>query len=59
MSDHNKLTFHTFTELVATRAKVSNDEANAYIHQLATTISEELETGGYVHLYHFGRFHTT
>jgi nucleoid DNA-binding protein len=59
MSDDNKITLHTFTALVAARAKVSSVEANTYIHQLAKTMSEELETGGYIHLYHFGRLHTT
>lgn len=46
MSDDNKITFHAFTELVARCAKVSSVEADAYIHQLAMTMSEELETGG-------------
>jgi nucleoid DNA-binding protein len=59
MSEDNKITLHTFTALVAARAKVSSAEANTYIHQLAKTMSEELETGGSIHLYHFGRFHTT
>lgn len=59
MSDNNKITFHTFTELVAKRAGVSRVEADAYIHQLALSMSEELEKDGYVHLYNFGRFHTT
>ncbi|OIO67895.1 MAG: hypothetical protein COW19_09085 [Zetaproteobacteria bacterium CG12_big_fil_rev_8_21_14_0_65_55_1124] len=59
MSDDNKITFHAFTELVARCAKVSSVEADAYIHQLAMTMSEELETGGDIHLYRFGRFHTT
>ncbi len=59
MSDDNKITLHAFTELVARRAKVSSVEADTYIHQLAKTISEELETGGEIPLYHFGRFHTT
>ncbi len=59
MSNDNKITFHAFTELVAKRAGVSRVEADAYIHQLALSMSEELEKDGYVHLYHFGRFHTT
>lgn len=59
MSDDNKIALHTFAALVAARAKVSSDEANTYIHQLAKTMSEELEAGGDIHLYHFGRFHTT
>ena len=59
MSDDNKITLHAFTALVAKRAKVSSDEADAYIHQFAKTMSEELEAGGDIHLYHFGRFHTT
>ncbi len=59
MSDDNKITFHAFTELVAKRAGVSSVEADAYIHQLAKTMSEGLEKGGDIHLYRFGRFHTT
>ena len=59
MSEDNKITLHNFTALVAQRAKVSSVEADAYIHQLAKTISGELEAGGDIHLYHFGRFHTT
>jgi nucleoid DNA-binding protein len=60
MSDHdNKIALHSFAALVARRAKVSSDEADTYIHQFAKTISEELETGGEIPLYHFGRFHTT
>lgn len=59
MSDDNKITLHAFTALVATRAKVSSAEADTYIHQLAKNISDELEAGGDIHLYHFGRFHTT
>lgn len=59
MSDDNKITLHTFAALVAARAKVSSVEADTYIHQLAKTMSEELEAGGDIHLYHFGRFHTT
>lgn len=59
MSDDNKITLHAFAALVAARAKVSSVEANTYIHQLAKTMSEELEAGGDIHLYHFGRFHTT
>jgi nucleoid DNA-binding protein len=58
MSDDNKIALHSFTELVARRAKVSSVEADAFIHQFAKTMSEELETGGDIHLYHFGRFHT-
>jgi len=59
MSDDNKIALHTFAELVAKRAKVSSVEADAYIHQFAKTMSEELEAGGEIPLYHFGRFHTT
>ncbi|MDA3834577.1 MAG: HU family DNA-binding protein [Spirochaetales bacterium] len=59
MSDDNKITFHAFTELVARRAKVSSGEADAYIHQLARTMGEGLEKGSDIHLYRFGRFHTT
>jgi creatinine deaminase len=59
MSNDNKITLHAFTELVAKRAGVSSVEADAYIHQLALTMGEELEKGDYIHLYHFGRFHTT
>ncbi|MDP2758966.1 MAG: HU family DNA-binding protein [Sideroxyarcus sp.] len=59
MSDDNKITLHAFAALVAARAKVSSAEADAYIHQFAKTMSEELEAGGDIHLYHFGRFHTT
>lgn len=59
MSDDNKITLHAFTELVAKRAKVSSAEADSYIHQFAKTMSDELEAGGDIHLYHFGRFHTT
>jgi nucleoid DNA-binding protein len=59
MSDDNKIALHTFAALVAKRAKVSSVEADTFIHQFAKSISEELETGGDIHLYHFGRFHTT
>lgn len=59
MSDDNKIALHTFAALVAKRAKVSSVEADTYIHQFAKTMSEELEAGGDIHLYHFGRFHTT
>jgi nucleoid DNA-binding protein len=59
MSDDNKIALHSFAALVARRARVSSVEADAYIHQFAKTTSEELETGGDIHLYHFGRFHTT
>ncbi|HQS57734.1 MAG: hypothetical protein B7Y56_08320 [Gallionellales bacterium 35-53-114] len=59
MSDDNKITLHTFTALVAERAKVSSVEADTFIHQFAKSISDELEKGGDIHLYHFGRFHTT
>ena len=59
MSDDNKITLHAFTALVARRAKVSSVEADAYIHQFAKTMSKELEAGGEISLYHFGRFHTT
>jgi nucleoid DNA-binding protein len=59
MSDDNKIALHAFAALVSRRAKVSNAEADAYIHQFAKTMGEELEAGGDIHLYHFGRFHTT
>ncbi|MEO8332730.1 MAG: HU family DNA-binding protein [Gallionella sp.] len=59
MSDDNKITLHAFTALVARRAGVSSADANTYIHQLAKTMAERLEKGDYIHLYHFGRFHTT
>ncbi|MFA6902072.1 MAG: HU family DNA-binding protein [Gallionellaceae bacterium] len=59
MSDDNKITLHTFTVLVAERAKVSSVEADTFIHQFAKSISEELEKGGDINLYHFGRFNTT
>lgn len=59
MSDDNKIALHSFAALVAKRAKVSSVEADAYIHQFAKTMDEELETGGEIPLYHFGRFHTT
>lgn len=59
MSDDNKIALHTFSALVAKRAKASSVEADAYIHQFAKTMSEELEKGGEIPLYHFGRFHTT
>lgn len=59
MSDDNKIALHDFASLVARRAKVSDVEADTYIHRFAKAVSEELEAGGDVHLYHFGRFHTT
>lgn len=59
MSGDNKIALHSFAALVARRAKVSSVEADAYIHQFAKTMAEELETGGEIPLYHFGRFHTT
>lgn len=59
MSNDNKITLHSFTELLAKRAKVSRTEADKYIHQLTKSIGEELEKDGSIHLYHFGRFHTT
>lgn len=59
MSDDNKITLYAFTELVARRAGVSSVEADAYIHQLARTMAEGLEQGSDIHLYRFGRFHTT
>ncbi len=59
MSDENKIGVHDFTALVAKRAKVSNVEADTYIHQFAKSISKELEDGGDINLHHFGRFHTT
>lgn len=59
MSDDNKIALHTFAGLVAKRAKVSGAEADTFIHRFAKTISRELETGGDIHLRHFGRFHTT
>lgn len=57
--DDNKIALHSFAALVARRAKVSNVEADAYIHQFAKTMAGELETGDEIPLYHFGRFHTT
>lgn len=59
MTNDNKITFQVFTELVAKRSKVSSVEADAYIHQLAKTMGEGLENGNDIHLYRFGRFHTT
>lgn len=59
MTEDNKITLHSFTELVARRAKVSSADANTYIHQLAKTMAEGLEKGDYIHLYRFGRFQTT
>ena len=59
MSYDNKITLQAFTALVARRAKVSSEEANAYIHQLAKSIAEGLEKGDYIHLFRFGRFQTT
>jgi len=59
VTDDNKITLHSFTELVAKRARVSRAEADAYIHQLAKTMAEGLEKGDYIHLYRFGRFSTT
>jgi DNA-binding protein HU-beta len=59
MSDDNKIALHSFAALVARRAKVSSVDTDAYIHQFAKTMGEELETGGEIHLYRFGRFHTT
>jgi DNA-binding protein HU-beta len=59
MSDDNKIALHAFTELVAKRAKVTHIDADAFIHQFAKTLSQELGEGGDIPLYHFGRFHTT
>ena len=59
MSYDNKITLQAFTELVARRARVSAAEADAFIHQFARSMAGELEGGGDVHLYRFGRFHTT
>ena len=59
MTGDNKITFQAFTELVAKRAGVSSDEADTYIHQLARSMGEGLEKGEDIHLYRFGRFHTT
>ena len=59
MSDDNKIALPAFAALVAKRAKVSSVDADAFIHQFAKTISKELETGGEINLYHFGRFQTT
>ncbi|MFY9261821.1 MAG: HU family DNA-binding protein [Gallionella sp.] len=59
MSGDNKIALHELTRLVARRAKVSHVEANAFIQQFAKTLSKELEAGGDIHLYRFGRFHTT
>lgn len=59
MNAENKITFESFTERVAKRAKVSESEADAYIHQFAKTAGDALENGEDVQLYHFGRFRTT
>lgn len=59
MTNDNKITYHAFTELVARRAKVSRVEADTYLHQLASSMGEALENGSDIHLYRFGRFHTT
>ncbi len=59
MSDDNKITFQAFTERVARRAGVSSVEADAYLHQLTKAMSEGLAEGNDIHLYRFGRFHTT
>ncbi len=59
MSDDKKIALHTFTALVAKRAKASDVEADAFIHQFAKIVAMELEAGGDINLYHFGRFHTT
>jgi nucleoid DNA-binding protein len=58
VNGEHKITFHDFTERVAKRANVSSVEADAYIHQLAKTTGDALESGGDVQLYRFGRFHT-
>jgi len=58
-NDNNKIALHDYTALVAKRAKVSDAEADAFIYQFAKTMGKELEAGGDIHLYHFGRFHTT
>lgn len=59
MKSANKITYESFTERVANRAKVSNAEANSYIHQFSETASKALEGGDEVQLYRFGRFVTT
>lgn len=59
MNAENKITFQAFTERVAKRAKVSEAEADAYIHQFASTAGHALENGDEVQLYHFGRFRTS
>lgn len=59
MKSQKKITYESFTERVANRAKVSNAEANAYIHQFSETAGKALEGGDEVQLYRFGRFVTT
>jgi nucleoid DNA-binding protein len=59
MSGDNKIALQSFAALVARRAKVSSVVADSFIHQFALTMSEELEAGGDIPLYRFGRFHTT
>jgi len=58
MKSENKITYESFTERVANRAKVSHAEANAYIHQLSESAGKALEGGDEVQLYRFGRFVT-
>lgn len=58
MKSENKITYESFTERVANRAKVSEAEADAYIHQFSKTTGEALEGGDEVQLYRFGRFLT-
>ena len=58
MKSANKITYESFTQRVANRAKVSEAEADAYIHQFSKTTGEALEDGDEVQLYRFGRFVT-
>lgn len=59
MKSEKKITYESFTERVANRAKVSNAEANTYIHQFSETAGKALEDGDEVQLYRFGRFVTS
>ena len=59
MKSEKKITYESFTERVANHAKVSNAEANAYIHEFSDTAGKALEAGDEVQLYRFGRFVTT
>lgn len=58
MKNANKITYESFTERVANRAKVSDGEADAYIHQFSEITGDALEDGDEVQLYRFGRFVT-